>query len=66
LVAAERLRCGIEVSPDLISAITAAVLEPVTEWQNRPLDVCYPLIFFDAIRVKIRDAEQDRRASGAA
>lgn len=46
---------GIEVSPDLISAITAAVLEQVTEWQNRPLDVCYPLIFFDAIRVKIRD-----------
>lgn len=36
---------GIEVSPDLISAITAAVLEQVTEWQNRPLDVCYPLIF---------------------
>lgn len=46
---------GIEVSPDLISAITDAVLEQVTEWQNRPLDVCYPLIFFDAIRVKIRD-----------
>lgn len=46
---------GIEVSADLISAITDAVLEQVTEWQNRPLDVCYPLIFFDAIRVKIRD-----------
>ena len=46
---------GIEVSPDLISAVTDAVLEEVTEWQNRPLDVCYPLVFFDAIRVKIRD-----------
>lgn len=46
---------GIEVSPDLISAITDAVLEEVAEWQNRPLDVCYPLVFFDAIRVKIRD-----------
>lgn len=46
---------GIDVSPDLISAVTDAVLEQVTEWQNRPLDVCYPLVFFDAIRVKIRD-----------
>lgn len=46
---------GIDVSPDLISAVTDAVLEEVTEWQNRPLDVCYPLVFLDAIRVKIRD-----------
>ena len=46
---------GIEVSPDLISAVTDAVLEEVAEWQNRPLDPVYPLIFFDAIRVKIRD-----------
>lgn len=46
---------GIDVSPDLVSAITDAVLEEVAEWQNRPLDVCYPLVFFDAIRVKIRD-----------
>lgn len=46
---------GIDVSPDLISAVTDAVLEEVGEWQNRPLDVCYPLVFFDAIRVKIRD-----------
>ena len=46
---------GIDVSPDLISTITDAVLETVAEWQGRPLDVCYPLVFFDAIRVKIRD-----------
>ncbi len=46
---------GIDVSPDLISAVTDTVLEEVTEWQNRPLDACYPLVFFDAIRVKIRD-----------
>ena len=46
---------GIDVSPDLISAVTDAVLSEVAEWQNRPLDVCYPLVFFDAIRVKIRD-----------
>ena len=46
---------GIDVSPDLISAVTDAVLEEVAEWQNRPLDACYPLVFLDAIRVKIRD-----------
>jgi putative transposase len=46
---------GIDVSPDLISAVTDAVLEEVAEWQNRPLDACFPLVFFDAIRVKIRD-----------
>jgi putative transposase len=46
---------GIDVSPDLISAVTEAVLDEVAEWQNRPLDACYPLVFFDAIRVKIRD-----------
>ena len=46
---------GIDVSPDLISTVTDAVLEEVAEWQNRPLDACYPLVFLDAIRVKIRD-----------
>jgi putative transposase len=46
---------GIDVSPDLISAVTDAVLEEIAEWQNRPLDPCYALVFFDAIRVKIRD-----------
>src|SRR5512134_2836994 len=42
---------GIGVSPDLVSAVTDAV----TEWQNRPLEALYPLIFFDAIRIKVRD-----------
>jgi putative transposase len=46
---------GLDVSPDLISAVTDAVLDEVAEWQNRPLDASYPLIFFDALRVKIRD-----------
>src|ERR671929_558753 len=46
---------GIEVSPDLISAVTDAVLDEVTTWQARPLEPVYPLIFFDALRVKIRD-----------
>ena len=46
---------GIEVSPDLISTVTDAVLDEVATWQQRPLDPVYPLVFFDAIRVKIRD-----------
>jgi len=46
---------SVEVSPDLISRVTDAVLEEVREWQNRPLDPVYPVVFFDALRVKIRD-----------
>jgi len=46
---------GVEVSPDLISRVTDAVLDEVREWQNRPLDPVYPVVFFDALRVKIRD-----------
>jgi len=46
---------GVAVSPDLISRVTDAVLEEVQEWQNRPLDPIYPVVFFDALRVKIRD-----------
>ncbi|WP_061276895.1 IS256 family transposase, partial [Komagataeibacter xylinus] len=46
---------GMEASPDLISVITDAVLDEVAAWQNRPLEVVYPVVFFDALRVKIRD-----------
>jgi putative transposase len=46
---------GLEVSPDLISTITGEVMDEVAEWQNRPLEPMYPLVFFDALRVKIRD-----------
>lgn len=46
---------GIEVSADLISTVTDAVLEEVAAWQNRPLEPVYPLVFFDALRVKVRD-----------
>jgi putative transposase len=46
---------GTEVSPDLISRVTDAVLEEVTAWQNRPLEALYPIVFFDALRVKVRD-----------
>jgi putative transposase len=46
---------GIEVSADLISTVTDGVLDEVAAWQMRPLESVYPLIFFDALRVKIRD-----------
>jgi putative transposase len=46
---------GLEVSPDLISTVTNAVLEEVAVWQSRPLEATYPIVFFDAIRVKMRD-----------
>src|SRR5204862_1599178 len=46
---------AVEVSPDLISAVTDAVVAEVTAWQSRPLEPMYPVVFFDALRVKIRD-----------
>ena len=44
----------VEVSADLISTITDAVLEEVRDWQARPLDRVYPVIFLDAIICKVR------------
>ena len=49
--------CGLKVSADLISRVTDAVLEEVSDWQNRALEPMYPVVFLDALRVKIRDAE---------
>src|SRR4051794_6512167 len=46
---------GVDVSPDLISTVTDAVVSEVTAWQARPLESMYPVVFFDALRVKIRD-----------
>jgi putative transposase len=46
---------GTEVSPDLISRVTDAVLEEVKAWQNRPLDSVWPIVYLDALVVKIRD-----------
>ncbi len=46
---------GIEVSPDLVSAVTDSVIDEVTAWQSRPLEPTYAIVFFDALRVKIRD-----------
>ena len=45
----------VELSADFISTVTDSVNEDVKEWQNRPLEAVYPLVIFDALRVKIRD-----------
>jgi putative transposase len=45
----------VEVSPDLISRVTDAVVDELAEWQSRPLDAVYPVVFIDALMVKIRD-----------
>lgn len=46
---------GVDVSPTLISSVTDAVAEEVKIWQNRPLDALYPIVYMDAVRVKVRD-----------
>nr|WP_176025729.1 IS256 family transposase [Burkholderia vietnamiensis] len=46
---------GTEVSPDFISSVTDEVMAEALSWQSRPLETMYPVVFFDALRVKIRD-----------
>ena len=46
---------GVEVSPALVSAVTDAVIDEVAAWQSRPLEATYAIVYFDALRVKIRD-----------
>jgi len=45
---------GVEVSPSLISAVTDSVLEDVAAWQSRPLDAFYPILYLDALHIKLR------------
>jgi putative transposase len=49
---------GVEVSADLISTVTDQILEEVKEWQNRPLEALYPIVYFDAVWLKVRDEGQ--------
>ncbi len=46
---------GTDVSPEFISSVTDEVLAEISTWQGRPLEPMYPVVFFDALRVKIRD-----------
>jgi putative transposase len=52
---------GARVSKDTISKITDKVIEEMTEWQSRPLDRVYPVLFIDAIVVKVRDGQVTNR-----
>lgn len=58
IVAAFKEMYGADVSATLISKVTAAVIEQVTEWQNRPLDALYPIVYLDCIVVKVRQNKQ--------
>ncbi len=49
---------GTDISPDLISTVTSEVMDEVHSWQNRPLDPVYPIVYLDAIRIKVRDDGQ--------
>lgn len=49
---------GVEVSPTLISNVTEAVMDEVRAWQSRPLDALYPIVYLDALMVKMRDNGQ--------
>jgi putative transposase len=49
---------GVEVSPSLISAVTDTVIEDVKAWQSRPLDAVYPIVYLDAIHLKMRSEGQ--------
>jgi transposase-like protein len=53
---------GSEVSKDTVSRITDKIVEEMVEWQNRPLDGVYPVMFIDAIRVKVRDGQVCNKA----
>src|SRR5438270_3125397 len=45
---------GVEVSPSLISEVTDAVMDEVRAWQSRPLDAVYPILYLDALQVKVK------------
>src|SRR5881275_344474 len=46
---------GVEVSPDLVSTVTDGVIDEVRAWQSRPLDPIYPILYLDALVVKVKD-----------
>jgi putative transposase len=56
---------GLELSPTLISNITAKIIDLAEQWQNRPLEKVYSIVFFDAIHYKIRDESKKVRSRAA-
>jgi putative transposase len=53
----------VEVSPTLISNVTEEVMEEVKSWQSRPLDAVYPIVYLDALVVKIRESGHVRNGA---
>ena len=51
---------GVEISPTFISNITEAVMEEVRQWQTRPLDATYPIVYVDCLVVKVRENQRGR------
>jgi putative transposase len=49
---------GVEVSPTLISNVTEAVMDEVRQWQNRPLEDLYPIIYVDCLVIKVRENQR--------
>lgn len=49
---------GVEISPTLISQVTDSIIDEVKAWQSRPLDAVYPIVFLDALVVKVRENKQ--------
>ena len=54
---------GVEISPELVSTVTGEVMKEVTEWQNRPLAPLYPIVYLDAIVVKVKEEGHIRNKS---
>ena len=52
---------GLDVSSTLISNITEKIVDIATQWQNRPLESIYPIVFLDAIHYKVRDSESQKK-----
>ena len=57
---------GVQISPTLVSQITDKIQSLAIEWQNRPLEAAYPILFFDAIHYKVRDENTKKVVSKAA
>jgi putative transposase len=55
---------GVEVSPSLISTVTDSVMDEVRAWQSRPLDSVYPILYLDALQVKVKSQGRVRKRAG--
>ena len=54
---------GIDISPQFVSRVTEELQQQIVEWQNRPLDRVYPVIFVDGLRVSVRTEKEFSRSA---